>query len=108
MEKRRAKHEREAAEEAAKPKVIPDHIVPAEFKFNLGEYVRDAISGQKGFIVVRTEHISGCVQYWLKDKGQGAQVTQDQIIDEGRLERTGTPPFEIAKDEAPGCVAVKI
>src|ERR1700731_3867439 len=104
MEKRRAKHEREAAEEAAKPKVIPDHIVPAKFKFNLGEYVRDGISGQKGYIVVRNEHISGCIQYWLTDKGQGATVTTDRIIDEMHLERTSTPPFEIPKDEAPGCV----
>jgi len=108
MEKRKAKHEREEAEEAAKPKVIPDHIVPAKFKFNLGEYVRDAITGKKGYIVVRTEHVSGCLQYWLTARGDGAQVTQDRIIDESRLERTSTPPFEIAKDEAPGCVAIKL
>jgi hypothetical protein len=108
MEKRRARKEREAIEEAAKPKVIPDKIVPARFKFNLGEYLRDGITGKKGYVVVRTEHISGCVQYWLTDKGEGAQVTNDRIIDEGRLERTSTPPFEIGKDQAPGCVSIEL
>jgi hypothetical protein len=108
LEARRVERELREAAEAALPKVIPDQIVPAKFRFNLGEYVRDAISGTKGYIVVRTEHISGCVQYWLTDKGHGASVTTDRIIDEAHLERTGTPPFVIADGEAPGCVLLKL
>jgi hypothetical protein len=109
LEKRKAERERKEAEEDAKPKIIPAQIVPGKFKFNLGEFVQDRLTGRKGYIVTRNEHLSGCVQYWLTNRGDGSQVTTDRIIDENHLERTGTPPMDLRKeDEAPGCVSVKL
>lgn len=100
IERRRVERERKEAEEAAKPKVIPAFIVPGKFKFNLGEFVQDRLTGKKGYIVTRLEHVSGCVQYWITDKGEGHPITADRIMDEPMLERTGTQPFELPKPEA--------
>jgi len=105
IEFRQAERERKDKREAAKPKIVPESVSPAPFKFNLGEYVQDRVTGKRGYIVTRTEHISGCVQYWLTDKHEGAAITPDRIMDECRLDRTSLPPLEMPK-AAPGCVTL--
>lgn len=35
------------------------------FKFDLGDKVRDRITGMEGIVVSRSEHLFGCERYWV-------------------------------------------
>ena len=39
------------------------------FKFNLGDELKDEISGFKGIVVARIEYLTGCEQYQLQPRG---------------------------------------
>jgi hypothetical protein len=76
--------------------------VAADFKFRLGECVRDKVTGFKGAIVSRADHISGCATYGvqptqLKD---GADLQDAKWFDEPRLASTGELLPEIDDREA--------
>lgn len=61
------------------------------FEFERGDEVRDKITGFKGVVISRADHISGCNTYGIKPrklKNDGA--SQDtEWLDEPRLEATG-------------------
>ena len=40
-----------------------------EFKFRLGDRLRDKISGFEGIATVRAQYLNGCEQYLLKPQG---------------------------------------
>ena len=39
------------------------------FKFNLGDFVEDIITGYKGIIVCRTQYLTGCRKYGIASLG---------------------------------------
>jgi hypothetical protein len=63
-----------------------------EFKYSLGETLKDKITGFTGVAMGRTEYLTGCIQYGLlsrklNDKG----LVQDwHWFDEERVERVNT------------------
>ncbi len=36
------------------------------FRHNLGDRVRDRITGQVGIVTSRSEHLFGCARYWIE------------------------------------------
>lgn len=61
------------------------------FKFELGERVKDCITGMTGVIMARSNFITGCDQYGICD----TKLTKDgkrpdwEYFDENRLVKTG-------------------
>lgn len=56
------------------------------FKHNLGDRIRDRISGLTGIITSRSEHLFGCARYWLQPQehkdgkvGEGCWLDEDSI-----------------------------
>lgn len=62
-----------------------------EFKFELGEEVEDIITGLKGYIVGRCEHITGCNTYGIigRKKKTDGDYPASHWLDEPRLIKTG-------------------
>ena len=61
------------------------------FKYEIGEILRDKITGFNGVVMVRSEYYTGCTQYGLlprnlDDKGK---ISDWEWIDEIRLETLG-------------------
>jgi hypothetical protein len=54
------------------------------FKFGLGDFVRDRLTKIEGYVVTRTDHLTGCTQITITC-GSGAD-TKYAPIDEDRLE----------------------
>lgn len=60
------------------------------FKLELGQFVRDKVTGYEGCITSRAEHISGCDTYGVQPQTMKDGVPQDpKWFDEPRLESTG-------------------
>lgn len=56
------------------------------FKFQLGEYLIDAITGLKGAVISRGDSLTGCNQYLLQpDLDVNRKYVEGQWLDEGRL-----------------------
>lgn len=61
------------------------------FKFDLGIEAKSNVSGFKGIIVSRSEHLNGCNRYWLQPKvDKDGKVLDGYWIDEGEIEIVGT------------------
>lgn len=61
------------------------------FKFDLGIEAKSNISGFKGIIVSRSEHLNGCNRYWLQPKvDKEGKVLDGYWFDEGEIEIVGT------------------
>ncbi len=69
------------------------------FKLHLGLEVKDVISGFRGIIIVRAEHITGCIQYGIVPKSNGTSYDGHVWIDESRLEVVGTGIKLIPRDK---------
>jgi hypothetical protein len=60
--------------------------MPENFKFDLGEEVKDSITGFKGVIRARTQYLTGCTTYALQSKDLKDGRPQDWVwIDEDLL-----------------------
>lgn len=59
------------------------------FKFELGQEVTDAVTGFKGFIVSRTEHLTQCSSYGVQPKFKAGDKKEYEFFDEPRLTATG-------------------
>ena len=58
-----------------------------DWRFRLGEKVKDAVTGFKGTITSRIEYLNGCLQYCVEPKvGKEGKKMDHQYIDEGQLE----------------------
>ncbi len=71
------------------------------FVFELGDEAKDRITGFKGILISRVEHLNGCIRYEL----QTQKLTEDGKInclwfDEAELKRTG-PGINKGKKAAP-------
>lgn len=59
----------------------------AYFAFNLGDRVRDRISGLTGIIVSRVQHLYGCTRYWIQpEEGKDGKPVDGWWIDEPQAE----------------------
>lgn len=60
------------------------------FLFELGQEVEDTITGYKGYIIARIEHITGCNTYWVQRKyKEKEEIKHPESFDENRLRGTG-------------------
>lgn len=57
------------------------------FKFELGQEVEDMVTGYKGHIVGRAEHLTGCNTYGIQRKWKPTEekVANSEYFDENRL-----------------------
>jgi hypothetical protein len=67
------------------------------FRYDLGDKVRDRITGMTGIVISRSEHLFGCERYWvepqeLKDSKpvDGRWFDQDslELVEAGVIQRT--------------------
>lgn len=57
------------------------------WKFRLGEKVKDTVTGFKGTVISRIEYLNGCLQYCIDPKvGKEGKMEKSHYIDEGQLE----------------------
>lgn len=57
------------------------------FKFHRGDYLVDLITGVKGVVVARTDHITGCNRYTLEPPlDKDGKLPEACMFDEARLE----------------------
>lgn len=62
-----------------------------KFKFELGAEARDVVTGFKGVILYRVEHLTGCDGYGLQPKiDEKGEVPEVKQFDENRLEIIGS------------------
>lgn len=74
-----------------------------KFKFDLGIEVKSNISGFRGKIVARSEHLNGCNRYWIAPKiGKDAKLIDGYWFDEGELEIIGTKKIEKKNNDRGG------
>jgi len=66
-----------------------------EFKFELGEILKDTVTGFCGVIMGRTQYITGCNHYGLLTRklSKDGKVPDWEWMDEMRLQRTGEKTF---------------
>jgi len=58
-----------------------------DWKFKLGEKVKDIITGWKGTVTARIEYLNGCLQYCVESKvDKEGKIKKAPYIDEGQLE----------------------
>jgi len=71
---------------------------------NLGDEVKDIVSGYKGVITSRTEFISGCIRYGVQPKANMKEMTLPEAIsfDENQLELTKAKRVVRAKGDDGG------
>ena len=56
-----------------------------EWKFDLGEEVKDVVTGFKGVIIVRSQWLNGCVQYGIKPRvKRDGKLSETEYFDEPR------------------------
>lgn len=56
------------------------------FKIEMGEKVKDSVTGFCGVVTARTEYMTGCRQYAVTPKvGKGNEARDGQWFDEDRL-----------------------
>lgn len=62
-----------------------------EFKYPMGATLKDVISGFKGVVVYRVQHITGCDNYGLMPKGldKDGNPKETKQFDENRLKPVG-------------------
>jgi hypothetical protein len=60
---------------------------PANFKFDVGDQVKDRITGFRGTITGRCEYLTGCRQYSIMPKAEKPNKAPEGVwCDEDRLE----------------------
>lgn len=78
------------------------------FKFELGIEVKSIISGFKGIIVGRADHLNGCNRYWLQPKVDKEGKYRDGYwIDEQELVIIGKTKIK-TENKKPGGFPSKI
>lgn len=57
------------------------------FRFNLGDVLKDRLTGLTGVAVNRSEHLFGCARYWLQPREiKDGKTVDGQWFDEDSLE----------------------
>lgn len=66
------------------------------FKFKNGDIVRDLVTGLKGAIVSRTDHLTGCNRYYVQPRiGDDGKLIDGCYFDEMALEHIQEPRIEL-------------
>ena len=56
----------------------------------LGNKVKDTVTGYEGIATARIEYLNGCIQYCVKPKiGKDGKMPEGEYIDEGELKDLG-------------------
>lgn len=66
-----------------------------EFKYKIGQTLKDLITGLEGVVMVRAEYFSGCHHYGLsvRSLSKDGKVPEWEWIDESRLEPVVNKPI---------------
>lgn len=60
------------------------------FKYEMGQEAKDLVTGFKGIIIYRCQHITGCDYYGLQPKAdKEGKIPESQQFDENRVEIVG-------------------
>lgn len=75
-----------------------------EHKFELGQPVKDVITGFKGVAMARIEFLTGCTQYGVTPKlGSDGKIPDTNYFDEDRLVADGKPiKLQPKRTDGPG------
>lgn len=76
-----------------------------DFKFHRGDHVEDMISGFKGFVTARQDHITQCNRYFVEPRvGEDGKLVDAAWFDEACLKPTGQPRLNLVypEGEPPG------
>ncbi len=69
------------------------------FIIELGSTVISHISGFKGIVTSRAEHINGCDRYWVAPKvNKAGEMPEGAWIDDGELDVTKKPTGKLKKE----------
>ena len=70
-----------------------------EFIFNLGDEVKDIVTGFKGAIMARVQYFTGCNQYHVQPSkvNEKGEMTEGHYFDETRLVKTGKKCITLIK-----------
>lgn len=74
------------------------------FKLQNGDAVVDTVTGYKGVITARADHLFGCARYYVQPPVTDGRVPDGCWFDEESLRLTGEPRIkgQANKDDAPG------
>ena len=75
------------------------------FKYNLGDELKDKVTGFKGVVMVRAQYATGCVHYGLQsEKLKDNAPSEWQWVDASRLEleKENAVVFSVAEDTPSG------
>lgn len=81
------------------------------FKYELGQEAKDLVTGFKGIIVYKVEHLTGCDGYGLQPPAdKKGEIPESKQFDENRLEIIGkgvkltnsAKKEEVKKEDKPG------
>lgn len=75
----------------------------ARFTIALGSIVKSNISGFKGMVTSRSEHLNGCNRYWVAPEiDKDGKLPEGYWFDEGELIVTKQPKLEKKNDDRGG------
>lgn len=69
----------------------------AQFLFDIGDEVKDVISGFQGYVIGRFEFMTGCNHYGVEQKAQKDGKLPYESIDEQRLELVKAAAVSLAR-----------
>ena len=76
---------------------------PDDFKLELGQKVKDTVTGFSGIIVHRVQFLTGCNRYGVQpDTLDGYKVIKEESFDESRLESIKGKKEKIKSDRKKG------
>jgi hypothetical protein len=72
-------------------------------KFNLGDRVKDAVTGFTGVCIARYEWLNGCVRYGVQnEKLKDGKPTEEVSIDQGQLALVKAAAVKVAPIDTGG------
>lgn len=73
-----------------------------QFRFDLGEHVRDVVTKLEGVIITRYEQMTGCLQYAVQPQGldENGKIKDSYYIDESRCEALKKKPVGLVDAKA--------
>lgn len=73
-----------------------------EFKHGLGDRVQDVVTGLKGIVMTRAEHVYGCNRYWVQpEEVKDGKAVEGQWWDEDQLKLVRRGVVAASVPEAP-------
>lgn len=74
--------------------------MPKTFKFELGQEVKDRVTGFKGIIMARTQYLTGCNRYGMQDRKltKEGKPADWQNFDEDQIDLVGPGITHKVKD----------